>query len=122
MLLHLGQQNISSIPLRVLVDKPMDLRQIVGLDSAEAAARLARHAMGEIRRELGDGEESADAQASRVNALLHGLAPTDAGASVALPARVLQGIRARSPLGDLLPLPPLPATNYLPQIARKGEW
>jgi superfamily II DNA or RNA helicase/HKD family nuclease len=82
---------------------------IAGLDPAEAAARLARHAMDEIRRELGDREASADAQASRVNAVLQGLT-TDANASVALPARVLQGIQERSPLGDPLPLPPLPAT------------
>ena len=82
---------------------------IAGLDPAEAAARLARHAMDEIRRELGDREASADTQASRVNMLLRGLT-ADANASVALPARVLQGIQERSPLGDPLPLPPLPAT------------
>jgi superfamily II DNA or RNA helicase/HKD family nuclease len=86
-----------------------DLRVIAGLDPAEAAARLARHAMEEIRRELGDGEAPADAQAARVNALLHGLS-ADESVSVALPARVLQGIQERSPLGDPLPLPPLPAT------------
>ncbi len=82
---------------------------IAGLDPAEAAARLARRAMDEIRRELGDREASADTQASRVNVLLKDLT-MDASASVALPARVLQGNQARSPLGDPLPLPPLPAT------------
>src|SRR6187549_2458817 len=33
-------------------------------------------------------------------------------AEIALPARVLQGIRGRSPLGDVVPLPPLPATPF----------
>ena len=33
-------------------------------------------------------------------------------AEVALPARVLHGIRSRSPLGDVVPLPPLPATPF----------
>ena len=31
---------------------------------------------------------------------------------VALPARVLRGIKERSPLGDVRPLPPLPATPF----------
>src|SRR4051794_5315230 len=88
-----------------------DLRVTAGLDRAEAAARLARHAMEEIRRELGDGEAPADTQAARVNALLQDLS-ADASATVALPARVLQGIQERSPLGDPLPLPPLPATPF----------
>ena len=87
-----------------------DLRLIAALDPAEAAARLARHAMDEIRRELGDREDTADVQASRVNALLHELTTDGTNGSVALPARVLQGIQARSPLGDPVPLPPLPAT------------
>jgi superfamily II DNA or RNA helicase/HKD family nuclease len=87
-----------------------DLLLIAGLDAAEAAARLARHAMDEIRRELGDRQDTADIQASRVNALLHELTTDRTDGSVALPARVLQGVQARSPLGDPVPLPPLPAT------------
>ena len=79
---------------------------------AEAPDRLARHAAAELRREL-VGDESADDQAERTNAalrLLAGGSATDAELDV--PARVLQGIRSRSPLGDVVPLPPLPATPF----------
>ena len=80
------------------------------LDSAEGPERLARHAMEQIRRDLA-GEESSDTQVSRVNALLGDL--TGGGAEdsqLEIPPQVLLGIRARSPLGDLLPLPVAPAT------------
>jgi superfamily II DNA or RNA helicase/HKD family nuclease len=83
------------------------------LDAVEAPERLARHAMDELRRELHAEEASADSQARRLNELLRSFAPgAGSDAEVALPARVLQGIRDRSPLGDVVPLPPLPATPF----------
>jgi HKD family nuclease len=82
------------------------------LDPAEAADRLARHAMGELRVGL-DGEDSADTQAERVNALLRGFEGRDElDTEVALPARILQGIKGLTPLGDVVPLPPPPATPF----------
>lgn len=83
------------------------------LDPAEAPDRLARHLMEELRRVLGDAE-TADDQARRVNALLRQALDEDGAASaeVLLPARILQGIRPRSQLGDALPLPSLPATPF----------
>jgi len=85
---------------------------VEALDSAEGPERLARHLMMEVRRVLDSGK-SADAQAAEVNALLRqasGEADLADDAEVLLPARVLQGIRGRSSLGDILPLPPPPAT------------
>jgi superfamily II DNA or RNA helicase/HKD family nuclease len=80
------------------------------LDSAEGPERLARHAMEQIRRDLA-GEGSSDTQASRVNTLLGGLVDDDAEDSqLEIPPQVLLGIRARSALGDPLPLPVTPAT------------
>ena len=81
------------------------------LDPAEAPDRLARHLMAEVRRAL-DGEDSADTQAEQVNALLADALPVaeSESAEVVLPARILQGISERSPLGSVAPLPPLPAT------------
>ena len=46
------------------------------LDPAEAPDRLARHAMAELRVNL-DGEDSADAQAERVNAIVRTFADGD---------------------------------------------
>jgi len=75
--------------------------------------------MGEIRRELeavaDDADATADAQASRVNTLIDELSSDPQAAEpdqIALPARILQGIRGRSALGDPLDLPPLPATPF----------
>lgn len=90
------------------------------LDPAEAPERLARHLMDEVRIALGDDDETADAQAQRTNALLRlalaGAEP-DPAAEVLLPARVLQGIRGRSPLGALqspvLPETPLGQSDLL---------
>jgi len=81
------------------------------LDPAEAPERLSRHLMAEVRGVLGE-EGSADAQAEDVNRLLgQVLRREDAEAvEIVVPARVLQGVRARSALGDLLDLPPAPAT------------
>jgi hypothetical protein len=83
------------------------------LDAAEAPERLARHLMAEVRRAL-DGDESADDQAERVNALLAEALPAEeAGpAEVELPARILQGISGRTPLGSVAELPPPPATPF----------
>lgn len=80
------------------------------LDRAEAPERLARHAAQELRRDLSSSEATADEQANAVNALLASQADDDN--LVALPARVLRGVRGRSPLGTPLELPPLPATPY----------
>jgi superfamily II DNA or RNA helicase/HKD family nuclease len=91
-----------------------DFRDEGPLDSAEAPARLARHAMPEVAREL-DDEETADAQAARVNGLLRQLISDEESlraAEVELPPKVLYGIKSRSPLGDPLPLPPSPATPF----------
>jgi superfamily II DNA or RNA helicase len=86
--------------------------ELTPLDAAEAPERLARHAMDELRRSL-SSDTSADDQAQRTNALLEQIAPDDVESiGIAEPARVLQGIKARSPVGDLLPLPPLPATPF----------
>ncbi len=81
------------------------------LDPAEAPDRLARHLMDEVRRALGD-EQSADLQAKQVNALLAGALPSaeSEAAEVVLPARILQGIGKRTPLGSIAPLPALPST------------
>jgi len=91
-----------------------ELREEVALDPAEGPERLARHAMGEIARQLADDESSAS-QAARMNALLRQFV-ADAedweGAEVVLPPRVLAGIKRRSPLGDPIPLPALPATPF----------
>jgi superfamily II DNA or RNA helicase/HKD family nuclease len=84
------------------------------LDPAEGPSRLARHAMREIERELAI-DESADVQAERLNRVLRQVASSESpseGRQVALPPRVLLGIRARAPVGDLLPLPASPATPF----------
>lgn len=96
---------------RALAALDPDLLVSNDLDNAEAPERLSRHLMTEVRREL-TGRESADAQAADLNRLLGKALPTgDAGdAEIVLPARILQGIRDRSPLGDPLDLPPAPAT------------
>ena len=87
-----------------------ELRDEQALDDGEARTRLARHGMDEISRQL-DPDEPADKQAQRVNAALRDLASTDSRESeVALPARLLKGIKRRSPLGDVVPLPNPPAT------------
>jgi superfamily II DNA or RNA helicase/HKD family nuclease len=95
--------------LRALDEEVVDEQP---LDPAEAPDRLSRYAMDELRVAL-DGEESADTQAQRVNALLRGLDRSDElDGGIALPARVLRGIKGRSPLGDVVPLPPAPATPF----------
>ena len=55
-----------------------------------------------------DPETSADEQAGQVNALIEQLDATPES-GVALPARILRGISARSPMGGPVPLPPAPA-------------
>lgn len=85
-----------------------------GLDPAEGPNRLARHAMAEVERELG-GSELAEEQTERLNGMLRHLANARDGweeSEVALPPKVLLGIKGRSPLGDPLPLPPSPATPF----------
>ena len=85
-----------------------ELRAEEPLDPAEGPERLARHAMTQLQRDLG-GVETAEDQARRLNGILEGL--DDArDAELELPPRVLTGIKARSPLGEPVPLPPLPAT------------
>lgn len=91
-----------------------EFRQDVALDAAEGPERLARHAMAEIARQLA-ADEDADTQATRVNALLRRIVADDddwANSELVLPARVLSGIKPRSPLGQPIDLPPLPATPF----------
>lgn len=98
------ERAIRDVPNPFVIEEP--------LDAVEGPDRLARHAMGELRRAL-DPEASADEQADRVNTILADLSTGAAdGALVALPARVLRGIRARSALGGPLDLPPAPATPF----------
>jgi superfamily II DNA or RNA helicase len=88
----------------VVIDEP--------LDAAEAPERLARHAMDELRREFA-GDDSSETQAARANQVLRDIQSGDAtDEELALPPRVLHGIKARSPLGDVVPLPPPPATPF----------
>jgi superfamily II DNA or RNA helicase/HKD family nuclease len=97
---------------RDLSELAPEVRDETPLEDAEAPERLARHAMAEFRRELANGE-SADGQARRVNAALRQVAGEDQlEAEVMLPARVLQGVRDRSALGDVVALPPPPATPF----------
>jgi len=99
-----------------------ELREDVALDPAEGAERLARHAMHEIARFLAD-DESAEDQAGRLNELLRPFvvdAESWEAAEVVLPPRVLSGIKRRSALGDVLPLPMLPAVPFS-ESDRKGR-
>ena len=91
-----------------------ELREDVALDPSEGPQRLARHAMAEIARQLA-GDEGADAQAIRLNDLLRRIVLDGddwAQTEVVVPARVLSGIKSRSPLGAPVDLPPLPATPF----------
>ena len=70
--------------------------------------------MAEIARRLA-ADDTADAQAGKVNELLRRVVRDDESwedAEVVVPARILAGIRARSTLGEPLDLPPLPATPF----------
>ena len=97
---------------RELDDLEPEVRVESLLGAAEAPERLARHAMAEVKRELG-GEESADEQARRVNRVLRDFAgPYVEDGEIACPPRVLEGIKGRSPLGAVVPLPTRPATPY----------
>jgi superfamily II DNA or RNA helicase/HKD family nuclease len=101
---RLLQRQLSDLEPEVLLEQ--------ALDPAEAPERLARHAMDELRREL-EGEDPADDKAERINQLLRQFAYDAADETeVALPARLLEGIKARSPLGDVVPMPPPPATPF----------
>ena len=82
------------------------------LDTAEAAERLARHVMMELRADLAD-DLTAEMKADRVNRVLASLGTSEADdAAIVLPPRLLTGILSRSPLGNVLPLPAQPATPF----------
>jgi superfamily II DNA or RNA helicase/HKD family nuclease len=84
------------------------------LDPAEGPNRLARHAMREIERKLAV-DDSSDVQAERLNRVLAQFSAgenTSDGTQIALPPKVLLGIRARGRVGELLPLPQSPATPF----------
>jgi len=99
---HTLERRLAALESELLAEQP--------LDPAEGPERLARHTMAQIRSELA-GLDTADDQAARINRLLETIGGEEAqDAQLELPARVLTGIRGRSPLGDPLPLPPLPAT------------
>ena len=88
---------------RVLASLDPMLRGDEPLDPAEAPTRLARHAMEELRRQL-SSIYAADDQAALVNDLLARAASDDLDdVELALPARVLLGIRRRSPSRGTLP-------------------
>src|SRR5205085_6982766 len=60
-------------------------------------------------------DDSADAQAARINDVLRQIVADEddwVQTEVVVPARVLSGIKARSPLGQPVDLPPLPATPF----------
>ena len=83
-----------------------EFREDVALDPAEGPKRLARHAMAEIARQLAAADETADEQVIRLNRLLRGIVPSEddwAQTELVVPAKVLSGIKARSPLGICLP-------------------
>jgi superfamily II DNA or RNA helicase len=88
-----------------------ELKLLQDLDPVEAPARLSRHATEEVRRGL-DPEEPAEDQARRVNRVLRDLGGGDDGDEVALPPRLLYGIKGRSPTGAVVDLPPAPATPF----------
>jgi hypothetical protein len=93
---------------RLLQQLDHGFRQDYALDPAEASERLARHAMAEIARQLA-GDDGADSQAARLNDLLrHFVSDADdwAQTEIVVPARVLSGIKPRSPLGAPVDLPP----------------
>ena len=100
---------------RLLQQLGAEFRQDVALDPAEGPGRLARHAMAEIARQLAADESTADAQAARLNDLLRRIVTDEddwAQTEVVVPARILSGIKPRSPLGQPVDLPPLPATPF----------
>jgi HKD family nuclease len=82
------------------------------LDEAEAPDRLARHVMEELRADLAATDSTAAAQARRVNELLRRTIQDSADSQVVVPPRILRGIKARSALGDVVDLPPLPETPF----------
>lgn len=94
---------------RGLAGLASELRSEEPLDPAEGPERLARHAMKQLRQELA-GVKTAEEQTRRLNGILADLGEDARQAQLELPPRVLTGIKARSPLGDPVPLPPLPAT------------
>src|SRR3954462_12359234 len=89
---HLVTQSLER-DLKRLAAEEIDL---LALDGAEAPDRLARHLLQEVRRELAASETSADDQAARVNSLLQASVANSTDAEVALPARLLVGIKGRS--------------------------
>jgi HKD family nuclease len=99
---------------RLLSSLDAELLEDAALDPAEAPERLARHAMREIARQLASGG-TAEEQAARLNSVLRGMAAEAddwSAAEVVVPPRVLSGIKRKSPLGDVVPLPSLPATPF----------
>ncbi len=97
---------------RALDGVPDELRVEEPLHAAEAPDRLARHAMDEIRRGL-DPDQAADNQADGVNRMLRDIAGSAFDdVAIALPARVLRGIKARTALGAPADLPPAPAIPF----------
>jgi superfamily II DNA or RNA helicase/HKD family nuclease len=103
---------ITSALARVLAQLDPAVVLTSDLDAAEAAERLARHVMAELRTDLAD-DDSADDKAQRVNRLLETLGTAEAeDAGVVIPAQLLTGILPRSHLGDAVPLPPPPATPF----------
>lgn len=87
-----------------------DLVEVSDLDPAEAPDRLAQHAKDQIRFVL-DGDSPSDSQASAVNEALSFI-EGDLSEPVDLPARILEGIKSTSAAGNVIQLPPKPATPF----------
>jgi len=87
-----------------------ELRVVEELDKAETPDRLARFANDQLRQSL-DPEAAAEDQAILVNRALAELEADDVD-EVALPPRILRGIKARTATGGVLDLPPDPATPF----------
>ncbi|MCO5315920.1 MAG: DUF3427 domain-containing protein [Solirubrobacterales bacterium] len=80
------------------------------LDPEEAPFRLAQFARDEVRRVL-DPEEKAGAQVERVNRALSDLG-SEGAEIIQMPPSVLGGIKPVSTLGQVVELPPSPATPF----------
>ena len=94
-----------------------ELQITTPLDPAEAPARLAQFAMKELEleleRRLESDDQSADDQAALTNRTLSSLSTRgDQGDQLGIPARLLQGIASRSPLGEVEDLPPSPSIPF----------
>lgn len=112
-----GEEDLETGPRDELITKAVS-RRLSGLDPeridaseldpSEGPERLAQHAKDHLRIVLNE-ESPADEQADAVNRALS-LLEGDPDDSIALPARVLEGIKSVSATGEIVDLPPAPST------------